>query len=521
MSLRTRTVLMVTALMSVAVLATAVALAWSARRSLLKQKEDDGVVIAQVLGQSAVYARQVPGEVEKELGDQMVVQATLAAHLVAIAEAAGVPPAQINAHLKAITETTVLNEVWITDPRGHAYLRPRQEVDFTFSPDPRKQPQAHVFWPLLTGQQRTVIQAAMKREVDDQVYKYVGVAGIDRPRIVQVGYQAGFLLRLQREMGLARLVDGLVRGADVVAIRIVDDHLATLAAGAAPGHTVAGLVGDGEARSLWEATREGRTVSRLEGDLLKVMTPIAGAQGRPTAAAAVYLPTDRVRAEVRRQLELAVGVAVLVLGVGGLAAFVLARRVTDPVARLTALTAEVGAENYDARTLAPVAGRQDELGQLARGFQGMVREVAAREERLKQAEEALRRSEQHFRGLIENALDIITVLNRSGQVSYASPSVRPVLGYAPEELVGRTLADLIHPQDAPGFAAAFAGATGSAGAGVPAAFRIRHHDGSWRIVEATHTNLLDDPAVAGVVVNSRDVTEERRARELEREKEAA
>jgi methyl-accepting chemotaxis protein len=400
---------MVAALMAIAVLATAMTLAWSARHSLLKQVEYDGVAIAQLLGRSAVYARQVPDEVEKEVGQQMVVQATLAAHLVAIAEAAGLPPDRINAHLRAITRTTTLNEIWITDSRGHAYLRPRDEVDFTFSPDPRRQPQAHAFWPLLTGQKRVVEQAARTREIDDQVYKYVGVAGVDKPRIVDVGYHARLLQRLKQGVGLIRLVDELVGGGNVVAIRIVDSRLATLASGVAPGRSVPGIVGDREARSLWEATREGHTVSHLEGDLLKVMTPIAGPAGPPSAAAAVYLPTDQVHAEVQRQLRLAVGVAFLVLGLGAIGAVALARRVTDPVARLTALTAAVEAESYDAESLAPVARRHDELGQLARGFQQMVREVASREERLKDAEGALRHSEQHFRSLIENALEKLRV----------------------------------------------------------------------------------------------------------------
>jgi methyl-accepting chemotaxis protein len=425
MSLQARTVAMVTALVAISVLAIAAALAWSAQHSLLKQVEYDGVAIAQLLGRSAVYAQQVPGEVEKEIGSQMVVQATLAAHLVAVAEAAGLSPDQIDAHLRAVTRTTALNEIWITDPRGHAYLHSRPAVDFTFSPDPRRQPQAHVFWALLTRQQRVVEEAAMKREIDDQVYKYVGVAGVDKPRIVEVGYHAGLLQRMKQQAGLTRLVDELVGGGNVVAIQIVDAHLATLASAVAPGRAVPGVGDDSGARSLWEATRDGRTVSDLEGDLLKVMTPIPGpglplrpgalwtgdrrGTGSPSAAAAIYLPTAQVRAEVRRQLRLAVGVAVLVLGMGVFGAVALARRVSDPVARLTALTAAVEAEKYDAESLASVARRHDELGQLARGFQRMVREVANREVRLKEAEEALRRSEQHFRSLIENALGDLTV----------------------------------------------------------------------------------------------------------------
>ena len=81
----------------------------------------------------------------------------------------------------------MLDEIWITDEKGHAYLRNISEIDFTFSPNPKQQPQAHVFWPLLTGKTKSVVQEARQREVDTQVFKYVGVTGVDKPRIVQVG----------------------------------------------------------------------------------------------------------------------------------------------------------------------------------------------------------------------------------------------------------------------------------------------------------------------------------------------
>ena len=68
-------------------------------------------------------------------------------------------------------------------------------VDFTFSPDPANQPQASAFWPLIDGSKKIIIQEARKREIDDKVFKYVGVAGIDRPRIVEVGVTAGNLCK--------------------------------------------------------------------------------------------------------------------------------------------------------------------------------------------------------------------------------------------------------------------------------------------------------------------------------------
>jgi hypothetical protein len=119
----------------------------------------------------------------------MVGEALLAAHFVALAEKSGRKPAEINATLKNIAEKSAVQEFWITDSAGHAYLT-NTGIDFTFTPDAAKQPQASAFWPLITGGEKIVIQAARKREIDNRVFKYVGVAGVDKPRIVQVGVGA-------------------------------------------------------------------------------------------------------------------------------------------------------------------------------------------------------------------------------------------------------------------------------------------------------------------------------------------
>jgi hypothetical protein len=126
---------------------------------------------------------------EDLVGRLMVGEALLAAQFVALAERAGMKPGEINAVLKNIAEKSGVQEFWITDSKGHAYLT-NTGIDFTFSPDPAKQPQASTFWPLLTGGKQVVIQDARKREIDDRIFKYVGVAGVDKPRIVQVGVGA-------------------------------------------------------------------------------------------------------------------------------------------------------------------------------------------------------------------------------------------------------------------------------------------------------------------------------------------
>lgn len=137
---------------------------------------------ALVVGQPASAA----GCEEDVIAQHMVGAALLAANLVAAAEKTGMKPHQINVILKEIADRSAIDEFWITDSAGRAYLT-NTGVDFSFSPDPNKQPQASAFWPLIDGKQKIVVQQARKREIDDQVFMYVGVAGVDKPRIVQVG----------------------------------------------------------------------------------------------------------------------------------------------------------------------------------------------------------------------------------------------------------------------------------------------------------------------------------------------
>jgi hypothetical protein len=126
---------------------------------------------------------------EDTIARHMVGEALLAAHFVALAEKQGMTSGEIDAILKSIAENSAIQEFWITDSVGHAYLT-NTGIDFRFSPDATKQPQASTFWPLIDGSKIIVIQAARKREIDDQVFKYVGVAGVGKARIVQVGVGA-------------------------------------------------------------------------------------------------------------------------------------------------------------------------------------------------------------------------------------------------------------------------------------------------------------------------------------------
>jgi HAMP domain-containing protein len=391
MTLRARTLAMVTTLLVVAVLVTSAVLTWAHRQTLLADAEAQGRLLANLLALSARFADETTAEVEEAMGEQMIVEATIAAHLVALAEAARVPPERINEHLRAIARDTVLNELWVTDEQGHAYLRNLAEIDFTFSPDPKKQPQAHIFWPLLTGQARRVVQEARPREVDAKVFKYAAVAGVDRPRIVQVGYQAEFLEQLRRKVGVSRLVSELVAGRNVIAMRVVDKATATLVFSAVPGGGIPEELNASDKALLRSAIDEQRAHSYLEGNVLKIVAPILGDRsGRQLAATIVYLPAQHVQEAMQRSLTLAAYVAAVVLVVGLLASLILARWVTRPVIRVARASQALEGGTYDPGMLDEVTRRRDEIGHLARVFQRMASEVYAREQRLKREVQQLR-----------------------------------------------------------------------------------------------------------------------------------
>ncbi len=137
------------------------------------------------------------------------------------------------------------------------------------------------------------------------------------------------------------------------------------------------------------------------------------------------------------------------------------------------------------------------------------------------AEYALRGSEKRFRALIENAADVIVIIDVTGIIRFASPAAESVLGYKPEEAIGKNFLEWVHPDNLSEVAQSFAHRSQTPGtAGSSLIVRGRHKDGSWRFIEAIGTNLLDEPTVQGIVLNMRDVTKRKRAEEALRIQEA-
>ena len=125
-------------------------------------------------------------------------------------------------------------------------------------------------------------------------------------------------------------------------------------------------------------------------------------------------------------------------------------------------------------------------------------------------------TEARFRSLAQNSSDVITIVDRDLNVVYQSSAVARVFGLDPSALLRRPLADWIHPDDAAAMLDALTGLMSDGQDSRLVECRLRREDGSWRDVETAISNLVDDPSVNGVVLNSRDVSDRKRTeRELE------
>lgn len=135
--------------------------------------------------------------------------------------------------------------------------------------------------------------------------------------------------------------------------------------------------------------------------------------------------------------------------------------------------------------------------------------VAWVSDRLRKSQVTLqaRRSEERFRSLVQNSSDVIAIVRPDGAIQYLTPSIARVFGYHHRELLGRRMTDIVHPEDCEAAEAYLGRLVTEPGVCEPMQCRVLHRDGTWRYAETIGQQLLDDPNVRGLVLNTRDITE--------------
>ncbi|MGI8550819.1 MAG: response regulator, partial [Dehalococcoidia bacterium] len=518
-SLKNRIRLIVATLLAVTVFATTYVLSTAARNWVVEQNKADAETLAGLMQSIAVYTFSLQNTFEQSIGEHLTAEAAITAEYVAAAEQSGQTPPMINARLHDLMTRTVLQDFSITDPSGHAYLHSQPDANRTFGSDP-KDPMS-VFLPLLSGEQHTVVQPAQPRQGDGLNFKYAGAAGVDKPRIVLVGYEPKILEGLQNSVG-KDVIRAMVAGGRVLSVQFFLPNLQPAITETAPNARVATQLTNADATWLRQVMAVKRIETRESSGVLEVTTPINDAQGNVFGAILMRLPQGKVDQLLRQNVELALLVAAIALILSYLVLNVASTSVTRPLSQLLEATAAVEAGTFSVHNLDGLAQRPDELGHFATFFQGMAKEVTNREQSLRKAEEQIRQSEAHFRTLIEYASDTIAVADLSGRITYVSPAVEPMLGYRPEEMIGTlvfsyldtdasdTTKQRFRQQQQSGHVMAYTNET-----------RVRRKDGGWRILEIRRNALPADSDRPGVAVTMRDVTERKQNEGLRVAKEAA
>jgi methyl-accepting chemotaxis protein len=363
MGLRVRIMVLVDLVLVVTVALTIAAITYQVNRVLTDQWEREAQATVRLLTRSMASAQDLPQWIEAALGEQMIAEARITAYLVAVAERASLTPNEIKAILKDIVDHSVLDEFWITDETAHATLT-NTDIDFTFSPSPIEQPQASIFFQLLNQQNGSVVQEARPRELDGKIFKYVGVSGVDRPRIVQVGYNAGLLEELRQLYSVQGLAEEAVTGKNALSVQVVDPGLETVALSRDAN---APQIQNADARDMADATQamaSTQTIFRWEPGALVVTSPVlTGTEGQQTAggAAIVYFSVENLQRVRREAIISGLIWGGLMCVVGTILSYWLAGRIALPLRTMVRLTEEVADGNLSRRI---EVRRPAELGQL-------------------------------------------------------------------------------------------------------------------------------------------------------------
>lgn len=212
-------------------------------------------------------------------------------------------------------------------------------------------------------------------------------------------------------------------------------------------------------------------------------------------------PMEEIYGIINRMTPYLVSLGIFAAAIISLALMILTRRLTRPLEELVQGAEQIGKGNLDTRI--PIHGK-DEFGHLAKGFNQMAF-------RLQETLTAMQYSEEHFRALIENANDLIWIVDAQGTFTYASPSTQRILGYSPQELMGVNAFDFVHPEDREALSHRFSLRTKSTVAPQLTEHRFRHKEDYWCTLETISKNLLEHPSIKGMVINSRNINKRKLA----------
>jgi PAS domain S-box-containing protein len=160
--------------------------------------------------------------------------------------------------------------------------------------------------------------------------------------------------------------------------------------------------------------------------------------------------------------------------------------------------------------------KQEVLRQNAEEMQATQEELQRSNQKLEEQIEEVNRTQKRMQLLLENASEVITIYEEDQTIRYISPSVETILGYGQKEMIGKSDVDKVQPEHRPIFKELFHKMVGHPDEKVTVQYEYKAKDGSYIWIESTGTNCMSNPAIHGFILNSRDITEKRRAEQEQR-----
>jgi diguanylate cyclase (GGDEF)-like protein/PAS domain S-box-containing protein len=252
-------------------------------------------------------------------------------------------------------------------------------------------------------------------------------------------------------------------------------------------------------------------VKAIDGDTITGSILLSDVFGRPALVVSTTGPRTVSEHGTLSVLVFSVSLVIAAALFAALGLVVMQRVTTSRISRLSARLAEI-AVNDEAPPRVPVESGNNGLSRLAENMNIALEAVEHRhrhagDPKVPDMEQARATSDERFRSLVQNAADIISIVNPDGEIHYQSPSVESILGYRAADIVGTNIFSYLHPDDLEVARRSLRVLFSEPANAQRALIRARHADGSWRYLEGLGANLLANPAVGGLVLNMRDVTE--------------
>ncbi len=276
MNLKQRLLSVVLPLLTLSVVVSVYGLSHFAKRTALQQASQDGQILANVLLRTIEVSQTVEVGTEEMAAKHLIVSARILSNYVAVAESCKIPATTINDRLRNMVNPDLLGEVLISDQVGKTTFSNLPEDRLKNQIDPLKDHEAEAFWPLLkASKDMSITQPLKRRNRDGRLFKYVGVPGVDRPRIVQVSMAGDDLNELQNTMGVQALLENVVLEDSIDRVWVVNQSLETQSFVDENNDPLMAEIEPADRLLLKEAISQNRPSTRLDPRHIAIAAPLS------------------------------------------------------------------------------------------------------------------------------------------------------------------------------------------------------------------------------------------------------